>query len=254
MKITMRSILNKITHKLTRLRLQPIRVLCFHQTSEQFDADVYCQPDWVPTAYLKQFIEGLQQEGYEFISLAEAYEHIQKDMIRRKKYAVLTADDGLKCQLDLVPWLEIHKVPITLFVNVETLSGDVCGRPMKEHFQIENMDEEMRHAKQLYLGRKDLENVPPIVSIGMHGVNHDEVTCMSEKEFIKAVDVCKLEIGSHSQYIPFYAYTFGRHTCKTDAVLHQSGIVPVLSDGAENYNDAEYIHREIIEVKYKEGK
>lgn len=254
MKITMRSILNKIAHKLTRLRLQPIRVFCFHQTSELFDADVYCKPDWVPTPYLKQFIEGLQREGYEYISLAEAHKHLQRDMIRRKKYAVLTADDGLKCQLDLLSWLEAHKVPITLFVNVETLNGDVCGRPMKEHFQIENKEEEKRHAEQLYLAGEALRNVSPIVSIGMHGVNHDDVTSLSVEAFREAVDVCKSEIGIHPQYIPFYAYTFGRHTRKTDAVLHQSGIVPVLSDGGENYNDAQYIHREIIEVKYKECK
>lgn len=249
----MHSILNKIAHRLTHWRLRPIRVFCFHQTSEQFDADVYCRPDWVPTSYLKQFIEGLQQEGYEFISLAEAYRHIQKDIIRRKKYAVLTADDGLKCQMDFVPWLEVKNVPITLFVNVETLSGKVCGKPMREHFQIESKDDEMRHAKQLYLKRKDLEKVSPIASIGMHGVNHDGVTGMSEEEFRKAVDICKSEIGTHPQYIPFYAYTFGRHTLKTDAILLQSGIVPVLSDGGENYSDAKYIHREIIEVKYKES-
>lgn len=246
----MRGIIDKIARKLTQLRLKPIRVFCFHQTSEQFDADVYCKPDWIPTSFLKQFIEDLQRNGYKFISMEDAYNYIKKDIVRRKKYAVLTADDGLKCQLDLVPWLEEHSVPITLFVNVEMLNGDVCGKPMKEYFQIECKEEEIRHAKQLYFERKDLEMASNIVSIGMHGVNHDEVTQMSDDEFRIIVEKCKKNIGLFLNNTPFYAYTFGKHTLKTDAILHSANIVPVLTDGVKNYNDARYIHREIIVEKY----
>lgn len=248
----MRGIINKISRKFTQLRLQPIRVFCFHQVSEIFDPDVYCKPDWVPTSYLKQFIEDLQKDGYEFISLVDAYSYIKKDIVRCKKYAVLTADDGLKCQLDFVPWLEEHNVPITLFVNVETLNGDVCGKPMKEHFQIECKEEEMRHAKQLYIERKDLKMVSDIVSIGMHGVNHNEVTHMSDEEFRRVVEECKDKIGLFEKYIPFYAYTFGKYAFNTDAILHSANVVPVLTDGLKNYDDLNYVHREVIEKKYKE--
>ena len=244
----------ELWHKIQRwwikFRLQPIRVFCFHQVSETFDSNVYCKPDWISTHDFKAQIEKLQYEGYQFIALEQAYEHIKRDIFRFKKYAVLTADDGLRCQLELVPWLEAHKVPITLFVNVETLSGDVCGRPMKEYFQMESKEEESRHAKQLYFVKEDIDNVSPIVSIGMHGVNHDEVTHLSNEEFNKAVNECISKIGVFDQYIPFYAYTFGRYSSKTDAILHQLHIVPVLTDGGENYNDLAYIHREIIEEKF----
>lgn len=52
----------KIRRKLLKLRLQPIRVFCFHQVSETFD---------------------------------EAYEKWKHNWYRRKKYAVLTADNNL---------------------------------------------------------------------------------------------------------------------------------------------------------------
>ena len=233
----MRDLLTIIKRKWMKLRLQPIRVFCFHQVSENFDPNIYCKPDWIPLNFLKGFILRLQHEGYEFISLENAYKHIQEDLIRRKKYAVLTADDGMKCQLELVPWLETHHVPITLFVNVETLNGNTCGKPMKEHFRIESKEEEIRHAKQLYIERKDIETVSPIVSIGMHGVDHNEVTHMSDEEFRIAVEECKDKIGLFEKYIPFYAYTFGKYTWSTDAILHSSNVVPVLSDGLKNYDD-----------------
>ena len=245
-------LIHKIQRWSVKLRLQPIRVFCFHQVSENFDPNIYCKPDWISTHVFKAQIEKLQSEGYQFIALEQAYEHIKRDIFRFKKYAVLTADDGLRCQLELVPWLEVHKVPITLFVNVETLSGDVCGRPMKEYFQMESKEEERRHAKQLYFVKEDIANVSPIVSIGMHGVNHDVVTHMSDEEFRIAVEECKDKIGLFEKYIPFYAYTFGKYTWSTDAILHSSNVVPVLSDGLKNYDDVNYIHREIIEKKYKE--
>lgn len=249
----MQTLLNKIQKKWTKLRLQPIRVFCFHQVSETFDPNVYCKPDWIPMDYFRNFIEKLQSEGYEFITLEAAHHHIKNDKVRRKKYAVLTADDGLKCQLELVPWLEVHHIPITLFVNVDTLAGDVCGRPMKEHFKIESKEEEILHAKQLYFDSKDLETVSHVVSIGMHGINHNEVTHMSDEEFKIAVKECKEKIGVFEKYIPFYAYTFGKYTLNTDAILHSANVVPVLTDGLGNYDDVNYIHREVIEMKYKEN-
>ena len=133
----------KIQRRLLKFRLQPIRVFCFHQVSETFDPNVYCKPDWISMDFLKSFIKKLQNEGYEFISLEVAYNHIKNDKIRLKKYAVLTADDGLKCQLELLPWLEEHRVPITLFVNTETLDGKTCNVQIKNYFHATTQEEEI---------------------------------------------------------------------------------------------------------------
>lgn len=248
----MNSFFQHIKRILTRLRLQPIRVFCFHQISEQYEEGVYCKPDWIPVGFLKNHIERLQKEGYEFISLAEAHKHITKDIFRFEKYAVLTADDGLKCQLALLPWFEERNIPITLFIDLETLDGKTCTVPVKNFLDISNAEEEQKHAKQLYLTLKQLENLSsPMLSIGMHGIMHEKVNSMNAEEFAELICTCKQALSKHSDYIPFFAYPYGAHSSVTDKVLYQEKIVPVLADGCMNYNDSKVIHREILERIYQ---
>lgn len=244
----MKELLDKIQRRWMKLRLQPIRVLCFHQVSETYDPAVYCKPDWIPLEFLKHYIKQLQSEGYEFISLQEAYEHIKNDRFRRKKYAVLTADDGLRCQSALVPWLEEKQIPITFFVNLETLDGNTCGIQVKKYFNITDQKAELKHAKELYFTKEDMQHLSPLVSIGMHGINHEEVNQLSAEEFKKIVTTCVEALDEYSNYIPFYAYTYGKHNRQTDEILQKANIIPVLADGGVNYSDKSIIHREILET------
>lgn len=244
-------IITKIRRKWTKLRLQPIRVFCFHQVSDKYDPEVYCKPDWIPSDFLKSYIEQLRAEGYEFISLAEAQAKMAKDKFRISKYAVLTADDGLRCQLELLPWLEEQRIPITLFVNIETLDGDTCGCVVKKYFAIKDRVTELKHAKKLYFTKDDIEHLPAIVSIGMHGITHDEVTAMPLEKFESMIRTCESALGTNSQYIPFYAYTYGMHNNRTDEELRKLHVTSVLADGGVNYDESNVIHREILEYIYK---
>lgn len=249
----MRDIVHKIKRKWMKIRLQPIRVFCFHQTSETYDPEVYCKPDWIPLDFLKNYVLQLQAEGYKFISLAEAQAKIANDKFRIGKYAVLTADDGLKCQLELVPWLEEQHIPITLFLNLETLDGQICGCEMKKYFNIKDKTTELKHAKELYITNEEMKFLSPLVSIGMHGVNHNAVHEMSDGEFRNTLSKCMLELGNFANYIPFYAYTYGIHNNEVDDILHSANVIPVLADGGKNYNDG-FIHREIFEYIYQNRK
>lgn len=234
------------------MRLQPIRVFCMHQTSEIYDPDVYCNLDWIPLSFLKDFVRTLQNEGYKFISLTEAYRHVQSDYIRTHKYAVLTADDGLLCQLDLIPWLEQQHIPMTMFVNVKNLDGKTCGHPMINYFKIENEQQERLHASKLYCTKEQLFAITsPILSIGMHGVTHDRVTSMSQDEFLTQLKECQETLSSHPNYIPYFAFPHGAHNIDTDECLWRENVVPVLAGGGVNYNDAHYVYREIFEYLYK---
>ena len=89
-------LINIIQRKWMKLRLQPIRVFCLHHVCEQFDADVMHPCDWIALDEFKKQIYELRNQGYQFISLTAAYEHLKKDSFRYKKYAVLTFDDGYK--------------------------------------------------------------------------------------------------------------------------------------------------------------
>ena len=249
----MKELWNKIKRWWIKLHLQPIRVFCFHQVSEKYDPNVYCEPDWVPLNFLKEYISRLQHEGYEFISLEDAHRHLKADFFRRKKYAVLTADDGLKCQLDILPWLEEQKIPITLFVDLETLDGETCTKPVKNYFNITSAEDERQYAAKLFLTAAQLKILKnEVLSIGMHGVRHDSTQNMSEIDFEPQVEKCKQELTKLKlNVIPFFAYPYGVHSRDNDATLKHMGIISVLADGNVNYNNPKVIHREIMEEIYK---
>lgn len=240
----------RIRKKLLHLRLQPIRVLCIHEVSEVDENS----PDWIPTAYFKRTILEMQSQGYKFISLKEAYEHIRSDeLLRIRKYAVLTADDGLRCHLEMLPWLEQHNVPITLCLNVLSLKQTICGLPYKQWYNIVDKEEDKEYAQRLYISEDELKSLTSnFVSFALHGVNHDEAaTDISIEEFGKEVTASVDYFIAFKQYIPFFAYKYGKHSIKTDKLLWSKSIIPILADGEKNYNDSRYIHREILEVNYK---
>ena len=114
---------HKIKRKWMKLRLQPIRVFCFHQTSELFDASTMYPGDWTQIDQFKRSIEKLKKQ-YSFIPLTEAYDKLVQDRFRRGKYAVLTADDGWTSLKNILPWLASQRIPVTLFVNPSYLKGE----------------------------------------------------------------------------------------------------------------------------------
>lgn len=240
-------LLHKIKRKWAKLRLQPIRVFCFHQVSELLNPKVHCEPDWIPLSEFKQKIQNLRKEGCVFISLQEAHRHLKKDWIRCKKYAVLTCDDGLKCQAELIPWLEKEKIPMTMFVTARNLDGKSCGRQILDYFKITDKETERNLAEQLYLNEDELMGIDrPMVTIGMHGYEHVNSEQIKIELFVEHVNKCHEALQSHKRYIPFFAYPYGRHTTQTDHVLIERNIVPVFIDKMSNVNDVTCIHRELL--------
>ena len=239
----------KLNRRLIRLRLRPIRVFCFHELGEAYENS----PDWIPTHFLIGTIQQLLNSGYKFISLTEALAHLKNDKIRMSKYAVLTADDGLKCQLDILGWLEEKKIPITLCINVLSLSNKTCGLPYRRWYHIEDEETEKQFAEQLYISESELLEInSDLVTFALHGVNHDEAaTGISLDDFKQDVEACLRKFSSSKHYVPFYAYKYGKHNRNTDEVLHHYGLTPILVDGEKNYDDASCIHRELLEAIYK---
>ena len=245
----MRSIFDKIQRKLLHLRLRPIRVFCFHEVSETDENS----PDWVPISFFKEQIMEYKNAGYEFITLAEAHRHISKDIFRRHKYAVLTADDGLRCQLELLPWLQEQNIPVTLSLNVKSLKQKECGAPYREWYHIQDPSTEKRYAEKLYISEKELSELQlDNVSVALHGVDHDKAaTDVTIEEFEQDVIECLKVFSKNKHYTPFYVYKYGKHNNITDELLKKYGLTPVLSDGEKNYNDSNVVHREILETIYR---
>lgn len=226
-----KNVINRIKRYWIKLRLQPIRVFCFHQVSDTFDASTMWPCDWTQTDVFKQKVKELQRQ-YTFISLPQAQEYLRNDWIRCRKYAVLTADDGWTSVLNIIPWLAEQHIPLTLFLNPQYLDGT--------HFQE-------RETEKL-LTKQDVERLvedyEPYISIASHGWTHKDCCKMEQDEFVKSVQDSEKYLMAMKGKIPFYAYTFGRHTNRHNIFLLQQGLIPVLVDGMKNYNDISCIHRE----------
>lgn len=220
-----------IRRKWLKLRLQPIRVFCLHHVCEQFDAEAMYPCDWMALDEFKQKIIALRRQGYQFISLTDAYEYLKKDWFRRQKYAVLTFDDGYKSLKEVLPWLEEQKIPATLFINGKYLNGKSYRETPKEQ----------------YLTYDELFSLTnSLIEIAHHGWEHTAADEMNNEELYLSLSNNEKILSNHPRYIPFWAYTWGRHNKQNDEYLLSKGIIPVLIEGNKNYKWIGSIHREFL--------
>lgn len=225
------TLLHKIQRKWMKLRLQPIRVFCLHHACEQFDAEAMYPCDWMALDEFKQKIIALRNQGYQFISLTAAFEHLKKDYFRRKKYAVLTFDDGYKSLMEVLLWLEEQKIPATLFINGKYLDGKSYRETPKEQ----------------YLTYDELFALTsPLIEIGHHGWEHKSVKEITEEELIDSLQKNIEVLSAHPRYIPFWAYTYGIHNNSSDFILSTNGLVLVKVVGDKNYKWIGAFSRELM--------
>ncbi len=235
----MYDVLNKIKRKWMKLRLQPIRVFCFHQVSETFDASTMWECDWTQIDQFKQNILYLQSK-YNFISLEDAYHKLMHDKIRSKKYAVLTADDGWASMKNIIPWLAEQEIPVTLFVNSEYLDG--------KHYQAKSTEKLLTQRDLIEI----LNTYPQYVTIASHGKTHIDASMLSIEDFKMNVEVAEEILKGYKNKIEFYAFTYGHHTKEQLIGLEDAGLVPVLVDGRKNYAFDGVIHRKCVDGKKME--
>ena len=225
-------IFDKIWRKWIKLRLQPIRVFCLHHVCSTLDAEWMNAFDWMQIDEFKSKVIAMQQDGVEFISLTNAYKHISDDWVRCKKYAVLTFDDGYASLREILPWLEEQQISATLFINGKYLDGKSYRKNPQEQ----------------YLTRDELSALTsPMIEIGSHGWVHTDATQMTDSDFSEYINKNVRLLSTQQCYVPFHAYTWGKHTSTCDEILANREIIPVLVDGMKNYNDKQYVHRELMD-------
>lgn len=215
------------------MRLQPIRVFCFHQVSDAYEPDTMSECDWTQTEVFKKKILALKKR-YAFVSLEEAYQHIANDNIRLKKYAALTADDGWGSLKNILPWLAEQEVPVTLFLNPSYLDG--------MHFQWRDTEELLTREEVVSL----VKEYNPLITIASHGWKHEKCEGMSDEEFEANVQKAEAVLKEMPGKVPFYAFTYGHYLRSQIKVLRELRLVPVLVAGEKNYC-ATWIYRECID-------
>lgn len=232
-------IIDKIIKKITKLRLQPIHIYDLHHVCKKFDDECMNLCDWMPIDEFQNKVLTMRQSGIEFISLSDAYHHICNDWFRRKKYAVITFDDGYASLKEILPWLQEHNIPVTLFINPDYAAGKAYRKtPKEKYLTIEELSE-LAHTPYTV-------QHTPMVEIGMHGLQHIDVSQMNEQKFINYAKSSITETSKLNGYIPFWAYTWGRHSVISDKILADLQIPIVLVDGMINYSNRLCLHRELL--------
>ena len=242
------SFIKKLNRKFSHLLLRPIHIFVFHHVSDVRDPFVSAIEDWTQTDVFFSNILSLKKK-YKFISLESAYKRIKTDRIRLDRYAVLTTDDGLRTIEKVWPWLERQGVPLTCFINAKYMDGQ--SYKAEDATRIREIDPAAdinQIIKRQYMTREQVFNlVSPLISIGSHGYEHLNARALKADQFKSNVLKCQDVLSSHPRYIPFYAYTWGKHKTDSDRILSELGLTPVLVDGMKNYNDFTFLHRECID-------
>ena len=241
-------IVNTIKRNCLRLRYKPIRVFVFHLVSEERDPLVCQEEDWTQLDQFKHNIEHLMEQ-YTFISLTEAYDKLQYDRYRLRKYAVLTTDDGLASVLNVVPWLEEKKIPLTLFINTRYMAGDKLKPVHLQWLKELAPDADVKAiAKRMYLSREQIfELNSPYIEIGLHGHEHLDAPEISEDEFKDNIEQCQQLLCDHPRYISAYAFPWGRTSVASMRYLKKFNILAVVVNGETNYVWRGHISRESID-------
>lgn len=237
-------LIDRILRKLKKLGRSPIRVFCFHHVTDLFDSGYMWPCDWIQTDVFKRAVLELQKQ-YIFISLTEAQRHLHRDIIRIRKYAALTADDGFASLKNIIPWLEDRQIPITLFINPIVWDGKTVG----QNLMSLPVSAENNCVKDIYLLPEDLKAFQsPLVSFGYHGYEHINESAETYETFVDNFEKCRRAMAALDNVIPFYAHTYGRATKQNDEYLIKQGITPVYVNGGKNYNQWQGIDRELLPI------
>lgn len=206
----------------------------FHVVSDEYEPKNYFACDWTQTDIFKKKVLELKKD-FNFISLEEAEKKLSRDVLRIKKYAVLTSDDGYRQVLDVIPFLEKEKIPLTMFVCPGFGTGAVRKDKLEQNPKI-------------YFSPQELFNLKSnLVSIGLHGWEHDDATTLALDMFLENTKQCLDTLADHPRFVNYYAYPWGRHSVSTDACLSKLGLIPVLCDGCLNYKAKGSISRICID-------
>lgn len=226
-----------------------LHVFNYHQVASKFDARVHYGPTFTSLDFYKRQLEFLKSH-FEFVSLADGIRLLGDPEVKTKKrhLAALTFDDG-DCSLsESVPVALALGIPVTLFINSSYLddenrswvnaltyqlwcesTGDVflpdeLHRALKElrhtrdsafynkmRVAIESEFRKINDIPRIYLTKRELWQMnDPLISIGMHGSEHQRFSMMSNEWIANSIDKDEEVLRKHPCYCPIWAMPFGR--------------------------------------------
>ena len=278
----MNEYVKKAIRRLKRAWYKPLKVFFFHQVSSRFIEGKDKEYIFTSMDDFERDIQYLKRR-YHFVSLTEAFKLFQHKKARRKRYAVITFDDGYANILEALDVLKRQNVPATIFVNsryvfertvgvinlytlmhssLPVVFSDEQRRMVERLYDQElqadykkNWDELMASLpflqpalSDLYLTPTQLENLDKLLfTIGMHGYEHYNSLQLTDEEFVENVEQDYANLSQYSNFIPFFCFPYGFARESQLKLLRGRNIVPVLCSGGDNYDVKEVIYRHCLD-------
>lgn len=272
----------KAKRKLLRGIYKPLKVFFFHQVSSRFVEGKDKESIFTSLDDFERNILYLKRR-YHFVSLTEAFDLFQYKKARRKRYAVITFDDGYANVLEALGVLKQQNIPATVFVNSKYVFEKAVGvinlyTLMHSSLPVKFSDEQRQMVERLY--DQDLQTdykknwdglmasmstIPPVLSdlylapsqledldkslftIGMHGYEHYNSLQLTDEEFLENVDRDFDNLSKYSNFIPFFCFPYGFARESQLKLLWDRGIMPVLCSGSDNYDVKEVVYRHCLD-------
>lgn len=243
---------------------KPIIVFVNHQVSDNFISGVDCESDWNSLDLYKKNIEWIVK-NYEVITLERAINLIDSGKRIKKKYAVLTFDDGYASVSNALLILEQNNLPATLFINTAYLNDrnyspvNIYNYVMAQEEPLRCFPESLVNACKRLVGLTDALEYKQVLSvlkesvnlvqprqniyftieelkvlnqslftISLHGHEHLVSHLLSDEEFLVNVNKNISILGVLPNFKPYFAFPFGLTDTRKTALIADLGLKPVL--------------------------
>ena len=125
---------NNYSHAKSNEVFKQIPILCYHRFASQINDEMT-----IKTSELSKQLIWLKENGYTVISLEEAVQYLKgyKKKIPDKS-VVITVDDGHKSVYsEMLPLIQHHKVPVTLFIYPSAISNASYAMTWKQLLELD---------------------------------------------------------------------------------------------------------------------
>lgn len=192
------------------------RILMLHRVVEQRSEGENRELEITPE-FLRRTIETYRQQGYQFVSIDEAFDIISKGHTKHP-FVCLTFDDGYQDNYDIAyPILKQMNIPFAVYVT----TGFIDNRLPMWWYPDEQLGISTESLKSL--------DADPLCTIGAHTVSHSKLDTLPPEEQQKEIEQSLQELETLLGHpIHHFSYPHGAYNADTLKIVNDCNFISSL--------------------------